>query len=66
MKTMTKFTFIALSILTVSCAGPSFNNQIEKDKYDLLAEESFMRYNSNRLNAIDSTKRDFIAQALIA
>lgn len=65
-KKLTTLSLSALSVLAVSCAGPSFNNSIQKDQYDLLAEESFMRYNSNRLAAIDSTKRDFISQALIA
>jgi tetratricopeptide (TPR) repeat protein len=65
-KMATKLTLLTLSALAVSCAGPSFNNTIQKDQYDLLAEESFMRYNSNRLAAIDTTKRDFISQALIA
>jgi tetratricopeptide (TPR) repeat protein len=64
-KKLTIPTLFALSLLT-SCAGPSFNNTIQNDQYDLLAEESFMRYNSNRLAAIDSSKRDFISQALIA
>lgn len=57
---------VSISILAVSCAGPSFNNTIEADKYDILAEESFMRYNTNRLAALDASKRDFISQALIA
>jgi tetratricopeptide (TPR) repeat protein len=56
----------AISVMVASCAGPSFNNQIQKDQYDLLAEESFMRYNSNRLSALESPKRDFISLALIA
>lgn len=70
MKNMSKLTNISLSILVTamlaSCAGPSFNNQIQKDQYDLLAEESFMRYNSNRLAAMDSPKRDFISLSLIS
>lgn len=57
---------ITLSVLAASCAGPSFNNQIQKDQYDLLAEESFMRYNNARLSALESPKRDFISLALIA
>ena len=57
---------VSLCILAASCAGPSFNNTIQADKYDILAEESFMRYNTNRLAAIDSSKRDFISLALIA
>ncbi len=66
MKKLTTLTILSLSILGASCAGPSFNNQIQKDQYDLLAEESFMRYNSNRLAAMDSPKRDFISLALIS
>ena len=66
MKKMTKITLLALSSMIVGCAGPSFNNQIQKDQYDLLAEESFMRYNTNRLSAMESPKRDFISLALVA
>jgi tetratricopeptide (TPR) repeat protein len=70
MKNMSKITNISFSILITallaSCAGPSFNNQIQKDQYDLSTEESFMRYNSNRLAAMDSPKRDFISLSLIS
>lgn len=66
MKKLAKLTILSLTILTASCAGPSFNNQIQKDQYDLLAEESFMRYNSNRLQAMESPKRDFISLALVS
>lgn len=70
MKKMSKITNLSFSILAAamlaSCAGPSFNNQIQKDQYDLLAEESFMRYNTNRLAAMESPKRDFISLALIS
>lgn len=58
---------VSVALLAVGCAGgPSFNNTIQKDQYDLLSEESFMRYNSNRLSAMDSPKRDFISLALVA
>lgn len=70
MKNLMKKTHISLSLIVaamlVGCAGPSFNNQIQKDQYDLLAEESFMRYNSNRLAKMDSPNRDFISLSLIA
>ncbi|MBC7712669.1 MAG: hypothetical protein H7177_04995 [Rhizobacter sp.] len=60
-------TSVAIAFLATSCAGgPSFNNTIQKDQYDLLSEESFMRYNSNRLQAMESPKRDFITLALVA
>lgn len=66
MKKISKSTLFSIAILATSCAGPSFNNQIQKDQYDLLAEESFMRYNTNRLAAMESPKRDFISLALVA
>lgn len=66
MKNKSKMALLSLAVLAVSCAGPSFNNSIQKDQYDLLAEESFMRYNTNRLQAMESPKRDFIALALVA
>jgi tetratricopeptide (TPR) repeat protein len=60
-------TIAVAAFLAGSCAGgPSFNNTIQNDQYDLLSEESFMRYNTNRLAAVESSKRDFISQALVA
>jgi hypothetical protein len=60
-------TLLAIASLAASCAGgPSLNNSIQKDQYDVLSEESFMRYNSNRLQAMESPARDFVSQALIA
>ncbi len=66
MKNIKKLTVLSISLIAASCAGPSFNNQIQKDQYDLLAEESFMRYNTNRLQAMESPKRDPISLALVA
>lgn len=48
------------------CSSQSFNNQIQKDQFDLLSEESFMRYNTNRLSAMESPNKDFLTQALVA
>jgi tetratricopeptide (TPR) repeat protein len=57
----------ALVLFVSSCAsGSKFNKVIQKDQNDLLTEESFMRYNSNRLSTMDTPKRDFISRALIA
>ncbi|NOT78586.1 MAG: hypothetical protein HOP07_06235 [Bacteriovoracaceae bacterium] len=56
----------SLALLVTGCAGTSFTNQIQNDKYDLLAEESFMRYNTNRLAGLESTNKNFISLALIA
>ncbi len=67
-KTVKKLSLsMTVAVLAASCAGgPSFNNTIQTDKYDLLTEESFMRYNTNRLSAMESPKRDFISLALVA
>lgn len=53
-------------ILAAGCSTQNFNNQIQKDQYDLLAEESFMRYNTNRLSAMESPNKDLITQSLVA
>jgi tetratricopeptide (TPR) repeat protein len=55
-----------LAVASAGCSSPSFNNQIQTDKYDLLREESFMRYNTNRLNSMETVERDFISSALVA
>jgi len=52
--------------MLAGCSGQSFNNQIQKDQFDLLSEESFMRYNTNRLSAMESPNKDFLTQALVA
>lgn len=57
---------ITILSLLASCASGNFSNQIEKKELDLLAEESFMRYNTNRLLGIEGMRKDFISQALIA
>lgn len=57
---------IIFTLLLVGCSTQGFNNQIQMDKNDLLAEESFMRYNTNRLSAMDSSNKDFMTQALVA
>lgn len=67
MKTSTlKIFTLGLVVTLVGCSTQSFNNQIQKDQFDLLAEESFMRYNTNRLSAMENPNKDFISQALVA
>lgn len=65
-KNLNLLTLMSLAIIVTGCAGTNFSNQIQSDKLDLLAEESFMRYNTNRLASLESTKKGFITQALIA
>lgn len=57
---------IFFTLMFAGCSTQSFNNQIQKEQYDLLAEESFMRYNTNRLSAMESPNKDFLTQALVA
>ncbi len=54
------------TFMLVGCSTQSFNNQIQKEQYDLLAEESFMRYNTNRLSAMENPSKDYLTQALVA
>lgn len=61
-----KLNLFLLSTLLIGCAGQSFNKKIESSDVDLLKEESLMRYNTNRLESLDSTERDFISKALLA
>lgn len=65
-KNLKKLYTTSLALLVSGCAGTNFTNQIQNDKYDLLAEESFMRYNTNRLAGLESTNKNFISLALIA
>lgn len=45
------------------CATQSFKSQIERSDEDLLSDESFMRYNSLRLEKNDNSKLNFISEA---
>jgi len=66
MKNLKLLTLAIVTSLVSGCAGTRFSNQIQSDKLDLLSEESFMRYNTNRLANLENSKKGFITQALIA
>ena len=66
MKKLSTLALLSLTAFVVGCAGPSFNNQIQSDKYDLLSDESFMRYDSKRLAALESPKRNPISLSLVS
>ena len=57
--------FIAV-IQLIGCSTQLLNNKIEIDSNDLLKEESLMRYNSNRLQALENSKSDTISSAILA
>jgi tetratricopeptide (TPR) repeat protein len=55
------------STLFVGCSTQkSLNTKIETADVDLLKEESLMRYNTNRLDAMVASESDFISKALLA
>lgn len=54
---------ISLLLLLASCATSQFKSTIENNSEDLLAEESFMRYNSIRLDQNEKKNISFIIEA---
>jgi tetratricopeptide (TPR) repeat protein len=57
---------MTISAILAGCSTQSFNKKIETADVDLLKEESLMRYNTNRLDKMDSQESDFISKALLA
>lgn len=55
----------SLSLIT-GCATQTFQSKIERSEEDLLSEESFMRYNSLRLEKTEPNKANFISDSLRA
>lgn len=67
MKLLTILNSFSLSLtFLVGCSTQNFNKKIESSDADLLKEESLMRYNTNRLETMESLQNDFISQALLA
>ncbi len=60
------FLTMTISAILAGCSTQSFNKKIETADVDLLKEESLMRYNTNRLDTMDSQENDFISKALLA
>lgn len=58
-------TFLS-SFILVNCSTSTFNAKIETSDIDLLNEESLMRYNSSRLETMDTNENDFISKSLLA
>lgn len=52
--------------LLTGCSSQTFKSQIERSDEDLLSDESFMRYNSLRLEKTDQNKSNFISDSLRA
>lgn len=61
-----KINLLLLSVYVAGCSTQSFNKKIETADLDLLKEESFMRYNTNRLDKTESSEKHFISKALIS
>jgi tetratricopeptide (TPR) repeat protein len=60
-----KYTILSLIIL-VGCSTQNFNKKIETLDVDLLTDESFMRYNTNRLDLVDKSEKNTIIKAAAA
>ncbi len=56
-------TILLLSFFT-GCSQVKFKSEITDAKNDLLSEESFMRYNSSRLDDLEIKKENFVQVAL--
>ncbi|MBC7540722.1 MAG: hypothetical protein H7281_18020 [Bacteriovorax sp.] len=65
-KTTLRNSLIVFSTVLVGCSTQNFSKKIETADVDLLKEESLMRYNTNRLESMDGTEKDFISKALLA
>lgn len=61
--TIQKISAVAFLVLLTSCATNSFKSTIENNTEDLLSEESFMRYNSMRLDQSEKKNISFIVEA---
>lgn len=66
MKKLTSLKIILFSLTLYSCASTQFKRVIDNDKNDLLSNESFMRYNSGRLNLKEDKNDNFLSVALIS
>jgi hypothetical protein len=66
MRKKIRLNLITFSILFSGCAGGSFTKKIQNNELDILADESLMRYNTNRLDSMVSNEKDFISNALLA
>lgn len=50
----------------VGCSSPSFRKKIDTDENDSIRDESFMRYNSNRISVFDKKALNDISKAQAA
>lgn len=54
------------SLFLYSCSSANFKRVIENDQFDLLSNESFMRYNSGRLTLKEDKNDNSLSLALVA
>jgi len=59
-------TLTLTSFSLANCSSTSLNNKIELSTLDILSEESMMRYDSKRIDRIDSLVTDVITKASLA
>ncbi len=65
-KESTKLLFFILAFTLVGCSTNSFKSKIDSSRDDLLSEESFMRFNSPRLDQAENKKGPFVTEAVRA
>lgn len=63
MKKLLKKDFLLILTILVGCSSQNFNKKIEISENDGLKEESFMRYNSERLLKFEKNNKDAIQLA---
>jgi tetratricopeptide (TPR) repeat protein len=66
MKTTFKFLSVCFLFSLVGCGTQSFNKKIDSDENDAIHDESFMRYNSARINSFEKKSKSNIAKAQAA
>lgn len=61
-----KLILLIIATQLVSCATHEFDKKVDSADVDLLNEESLMRYNTNRLDLLDTKEKNYISKALLA
>ncbi len=66
MNLATRSLIIFFSLYLGACSSQNFSHKIESNDHDLLSEESFMRYSTQRIDYLDSKSNDIISKSLLA
>lgn len=58
--------FVCFIPLIQSCSSPTFKNKIENENNDIIKDESFMRFNSSRIDAYNKKSLNEISKSVAA